>query len=370
MNAQSVIPAVDAMPLPAPYWLLKTLLIVTLILHLIAMNMMLGGVFMAFAAKIKSNKSEHFKKLFGDLSKKIPTLVAATVTLGVAPLLFLQVIYGQFFYTSSVLMGWFWFSVVVILIFAYYGFYYVAIKQETPSVKWIFFFSGILILLIGFFLSNNMTLMLEPSKWLAMYKKNPDGVNLNFSHAPLIPRYLHFLIAASAVGGLFTAILGVIKWDSDREYSHFLINAGSKWFWVSTLLQIVIGFVFLFSLPKDKTMLFMGGNAVATISFVVGLLGAVATIYFAVKVPKKSDPRKSVVWTASVTGLIIILMILGRDVLRNEYLKLYFKPENFVVSTQWTVMILFLILFIAGIALWLLMMKKYFSAKQTANEAD
>ncbi len=369
MNVQSVIPSVDAIPLPAPYWLLKTLLMVTLILHLIAMNMMVGSIFLAFAAKIKSDKNRYFKQLFTDLSTKIPAFVAATVTLGVAPLLFLQVLYGQFFYTSSVLMGWFWFSVVVILVFAYYGFYYVAIKQQTPSVKWVLLFSGILILIIGFFLSNNMTLMLEPAKWAALYKKNPTGVNLNLSHAPLIPRYLHFITAAVAVGGLLTAFLGLFKWKTDREYSKFLIAVGSRWFWVTTLIQIVIGFLFLFSLPKDKIMLFMGKNLVATTAFLIGIVGSIITIYIAYKVPQKEDPRKSIITTASITGLIIISMVFGRDVLRNEYLKLYFKPENFVISTQWTVLLLFLIFFIAGVVLWGLMLKKYFFNKNAIKQS-
>jgi len=370
MNVQSVIPSVDAIPLPAPYWLLKTLLIITLILHLVAMNIMLGSIFLAFAARIKSNKSEFFKKLFADLSKKIPTFLAATVTLGVAPLLFLQVIYGQFFYTSSVLMGWFWFSIVVILIFAYYGFYYVAIKQETPSTSWILTFSGILILIIGFFLSNNMTLMLDPGKWAAMYKNHPTGINLNFSHTSLIPRYLHFVFAAISVGGLFTAILGIFKWESDKNYARFLIATGSKWFWISTIIQILIGFVFLISLPKEKMLLFMGGNPVATISFALGIVGGIAAIYITYKAPQKEDPRNSIFTASGIIAVLIIFMVLGRDVLRNEYLKLYFHPENFVISTQWSVLILFLILFVAGVVLWILMLKKYFFFKPIIKKSE
>ena len=45
---------------------------------------------------------------------------AAEYRAGVAPLLFLQTLMGQFFFTSSILMGWGWFSVVVVLIFAFY----------------------------------------------------------------------------------------------------------------------------------------------------------------------------------------------------------------------------------------------------------
>jgi hypothetical protein len=33
------------------------------------------------------------------------------------------------------------------------------------------------------------------------------------------------------------------------------------------------------------------------------------------------------------------------------------------VQTQWDVLLLFLFLFVAGVALWIVMMKKYFSIK-------
>ncbi len=40
-------PAVDPIPLPAPIWLLKLLHIVTLSLHFVAVEMLLGGLLLA-----------------------------------------------------------------------------------------------------------------------------------------------------------------------------------------------------------------------------------------------------------------------------------------------------------------------------------
>jgi hypothetical protein len=40
-------PAVDPIPLPAPIWLLKLLHIVTLALHFVAVEMLLGGLLLA-----------------------------------------------------------------------------------------------------------------------------------------------------------------------------------------------------------------------------------------------------------------------------------------------------------------------------------
>lgn len=50
-------------------------------------------------------------------------LVAFTVNFGVAPLLFVQVLYGHLFYASSILMAVFWLAVIPLLIAAYYAAY-------------------------------------------------------------------------------------------------------------------------------------------------------------------------------------------------------------------------------------------------------
>ena len=55
MNAY---PAVDPIPLPAPVWLLKLLHIVTLSLHFVAVEMLLGGLLLAIVFSLFS-KSAH-----------------------------------------------------------------------------------------------------------------------------------------------------------------------------------------------------------------------------------------------------------------------------------------------------------------------
>jgi hypothetical protein len=44
---------------------------------------------------------------------------------------------------------------------------------------------------------------------------------------------------------------------------------------------------------------------------------------------------------------------------QRPYLKPYFHPGRFVVQTQWTVLPLFLVLFMGGEVLWLGMLKRY-----------
>jgi predicted membrane protein len=58
-----------------------------------------------------------------------------------------------------------------------------------------------------------------------------------------------------------------------------------------------------------------------------------------------------------------------RDILRDAYLKPYFHPQELAVKTQWSPLLLFLGLFLAGIALWIVMLMRYgFFTKAKAAE--
>ncbi len=109
-----------------------------------------------------------------EFSYKWPYTIAFAVNMGVAPLLFVQVLYGQFIYSSSIMMAVWWLSIVVLLILAYYSAYIYDFKFDVLSGLRIFMIEisvGIL-LFVGFLFTNNMTLMLQPDKWSAFFN-NP-----------------------------------------------------------------------------------------------------------------------------------------------------------------------------------------------------
>ncbi len=361
MMQPSLIPTVDPNPLPAPYWVFKLLLIVTFVLHIIAMNFMLGGAVLALASKWRSKTGEAANRIFFDLAKKLPVLLPATITLGIAPLLFVQVLYGRFFYTSSILMAWPWFLVLVFLTVAYYGYYYISFRSghDTGTASKVLLGSTILIFLIGFVFSNNITLSQTPARWGAKYFADPGGWNLNLSEPTLIPRFLHFFVAAVAVGGLLLVFMALANWKRDREYARQLLQFGGKAFMYATMAQIVVGVVFLVSLPRDMRMLFMGDNPLATLLLLVGLLGAIAAIFVMSDALRKESIRVAAYYVPGIVAVVIAGMSVMRDILRDAYLKPYLHPEEFAVKTQWSVLPLFLALFVAGVILWLVMMRRY-----------
>ena len=366
-----MIPTIDPNPLPAPYWVFKLLLVVTFFLHILAMNFMLGGAALALVARWRKKTNAYGNRIFVDVAKKVPVLMAATITLGIAPLLFLQVIYGQYFYTSSILLAWPWFLVIVFLIAAYYGFYFVANRAEKRprGTGTVMLSSVALVLLIGFIYTNNITLSQTPSRWAATYFAGASGWHLNLGEPTLVPRYLHFMTAAIAVGGLMLVLIAWAKWKKDAEYAKAIFQFGGKAYMYATMTQFAVGIWFLISLPRDLRMLFMGDNPLATGLLMFGIAGAGVALFLMSGALRKENIRMAALGVTGLTALVILTMSEMRDILRDGYLKAYFHLNEFSVKTQWSPLLLFLGLFVAGIALWVVMMMRYgFFKKADAAE--
>ncbi len=317
-------------------------------LHLILMNAMVGTTAIAAYALLRND--ETMRKLSLELAKVIPFLIAFTVNLGVGALLFLQVTYGQFFYTGSILMGVYWLAVVPLLLLAYYSAYLFDFKfsrMNKISAIFLICLPLIIFLSIAFIYSNNMTFMLDPESWKA-YFDTQNGTVLHWGHRPLIPRYLHFVTGGIAVGGLFVALFATLRKTMDPAVQAAAMKIGMRVFTALTGVSILFGFLFLATLPRPMLLLFMGGNVVATVVFAVGMALALLVVV-------AGGSRK--VWLCS--GLVIPLMFsmtYMRDVVRTAYLKPYFSTGSLSVVPQYGAMSMFLIALLVGLITitWLL----------------
>ena len=335
-----LIPTPDTIPTHWGYF--QFFLLLTFPLHLLFMNALLGSSVIAIYMHLKGTTQS--QALAYELAKVIPLLIALTVNLGVAPFLFLQVLYGHFIYSSSVLMGMFWLMIIPVLLTAYYAAYWYDFKFFTLGRYGAAILSFALLgfLYIGFMLSNNMTLMLHPETWGA-YLDNSRGTILNTADVTLWPRYLHFMIGGTAVGGLFVSLYG--RWITcrDRLLGDYASAVGMKLFLGVTLVQIAIGIWFLLALPKSQMMLFMGDNNLATLCFVTALLLLVTLLITAFK--------KMIYTTTAILFGLVCTMVFMRDFVRSGYLQEYFNVEMLKVAPEYSPLILFLVTLVVGLAL-------------------
>jgi hypothetical protein len=353
--ASTVMPHADPVPLPGPAWLMWFLLLLTFFLHLLPMNLILGGSVIGALAHRRGRRQDapHHRELAAWLGKAMPVAVAATVTTGVAPLLFLQVLYGRLFFTSTILMGWFWMAVIVLLIVGYYGTYVVSFRRQREDgggggLRWLV---TLLFLSIGFFITNNMTLMLRPGTFVNTYLASARGFHLNFGDPSLIPRYLHNVIGALAVAGMVVAILGLVRRRKQPEFGGWALRYGSLWFVVATGLNMVVGFILLVTLPRDTLMRFMGQDLVGTIALSLGFMMAVGALVMMLLATQRDEPAglmKGSVWSLLLT---LVAMVLVRDQVRQGALEAAgFEVQAWVVP-QWGPILIFAVLLVTAIAL-------------------
>jgi len=349
-----LIPTPDT--IPAPAWLFWLLGVVMFMLHILVINTLLGSSIIILIGRLFGKNAPSQQGLASNVAVKSMGLFAFGINLGVAALLFLQVLYGHFIYTSSVLMAVYWIIVIPLLIIAYYaGYMHIRLSEKAPiiSVISLIISTGIL-LYIGFAFVNNMTLMLMPDKWGA-YFANRGGTILNVSDPIFWPRYLHFIIASVAVGGLFLALVQNYRAKQGVEGADIRSKNGLKIFAWATLVQVLVGLWFLISLPRDIMLSFMGGNIIHTTILALAFLLALSVIYTAF--------RGKLNITLYHLLAIVLLMVLNRSNLRALYLQDVFSFDSLTLNPQYGVLALFLLVFVIGLGVVYYMIKLVLKAQ-------
>jgi hypothetical protein len=354
MDVVSLIPTPDAIPV---HWFwLHLLLTLTTFLHFVAMNIMLGSGFIAFTAPFW--RGNDVMPLNAHIAKTLPYSIAFTINLGVAPLLFLQVLYGQFLYTSSILMAVYWLSIVGMLIVSYYAAYIYRLIDDRAGMGRLFIGASLLLLLgVSFLFSNNISIMQMPEVW-SNYFSDRTGWLMNLNDSALIPRYLHFVASAVAIGGLAIALYFEIRKRRGSSDGEEWIKLGCNWFTGATVINFGIGFWFLGALPEVA----YDPSTLAGKIFFILIIGSVATIIPSVVYAQTGRIISATVWALAT----VLLMTLARDFLRLTYLKPYFSLSDLPYVPQYSSFIVFLLAFVGGIYIVTWMLKTVWNTKEVA----
>lgn len=349
-----LIPATDLIQVPWPVFM--ALLLLVLPIHLLLMNAMLGATGFALFGRLHPDPAAH--RMAQYLGRVLPVLVALAVNFGVAALLFVQVLYGHMLYTSSILMGVFWLSVIALVMTAYFAVYHFDFRLEKIGRRacWSAALALVLFLVVPFFFTNNMTLMLRPETWTA-YFKNPGGTLLNLSDPTLWPRYLHMVTGALAIGSLFVAAFGRLYIEKrDPQAAALAVRTGLKLFAWLTVVQIVLGLIFLILLPQEVRALFMGKSLPATLIFLAAFALALVAVAQAFRARLGS--------TAVFAVVVVVLMTFMRSWVRMGYLHPEFTLDRLELVPQYSPLVLFLATLLVGAALLVWLVRSYMAASR------
>jgi hypothetical protein len=350
MDPVRLIPYPDI--LPAPWGLFYILLVITFTLHLILANVMLGGGIVALASEWLKRRGEKDNGLnvHKEIAPKLPMTIALTVNLGIPPLLFLQILYGNFIYVSTMLMAVYWLSIFVLIILAYYGAYLYNLKYDRlgASRVWVIGISVLMLLAVGFFFTNSLLIMTDPKVWPSYFDR-PSGALIHFGEASLIPRYLHFVISSVAVGGLAMGLLGWWRTRKGDAQGGASLSRGLRLYAGATLVQFLVGALYLGTLPNQVLARVAFEDTVAMAVFVISIATALSSILYSM-----SDKP----WHTAVCAVVtIFFMVLFRYAVQNAYLETYLSAVRPEVVHQLGPMALFIAALIGGTAVVVYLLK-------------
>ena len=135
----------------------------------------------------------------------LPFMLGAAITAGVAPLLFVQILYQERFYTANLLLGHRWLAVIPALILGFYALY---LAKSERAARWparwraaVPTVAALCFVFVAWSWTELHLLQLRPDRWAAMYG---EGAMLHVE-PQLAPRLLLWLglalpTAAAIVG--------------------------------------------------------------------------------------------------------------------------------------------------------------------------
>lgn len=343
----SLIPALDPAALPGPPWLFHVLWVITFLVHLVFVNMVMGGSVLAALVGSGRAGAREIQAFFVEVNG---WAISFAITFGIAPLLFMQVLFGRFFYTATILVAWWWLGMLGILTVGYYLNYIAKARLKAGrGARLILIIEAVCFLKIAAIQVAINLLHLQPGRWELVAQQTWAAL-LDPTFAP---RFLHFVLAAIAMAGAVLAFVATRRAATmdDREACLGMARFGLRAAFVASALELVDGFWLLLALPRDVLTAFMRGGAATMIPLTVGILLGVLLLVVLSRITDPLAQTKDVRRVAELLVGAVVFMVLTRHQLRGLYLAPWRVDERVTVATQWGPLALFLVVFVACVGL-------------------
>lgn len=209
--------------LSGPTTLYLALYVLSLVAHVVFMNYTLAGTVLLGAETLRGRAAG---PVAATLREWLTVALSMAITAGVAPLLFVQILYREGFYTANLLLGVRWMLVLPVLIVGFYLLY----AAKTPRVRTrpglgvaVSIAAVLCFVFVGYSFTENHLLSQTPEAWTSFYG---SGSPAWFSPA-ILPRYAMF-----ALGAIPTMTL-LLAWQLRAEPS---VHKRLSWIGVAGLV--------------------------------------------------------------------------------------------------------------------------------------
>jgi hypothetical protein len=337
----------DPFGLPFYAWMFQGLLVLTFALHILVVNLAVGGIAVAMYCHFKGGA--YRQRLANALAKAGTINLSVAIVLGVAPLLFVQVIYDPFWYASNSLSAWWAMAFLLAVAIAFLALYVFYLKRQKNPDSWGGYavLSLVAVVAAGIIISALSVQALVPGEWLKWYTRygelHTTGTGLYHFE---VGRFLHFMAPAFINTGIFMMLYAWYfraRADRDDAYLDWVGRAGVRLAKIAVMIEIVTGLWWLVALPRNLHFMrdpYMWAGA------------GLGMILLAVLYRAARNPDRFALPLAAFSLVTVLVMSIAREVLRMSYLGLYnYSIYDCKVNLDWGSTALFLATFVLGLVI-------------------
>lgn len=318
--------------------------VVVFALHIFAVQLMLGASGISIYGAYSNDAN--WRRLSLAMLDVAKIAVSVAIVVGVAPLLFVQVVYDPHWYVSNVLSANWVIGFIVLLIVGYwfmYMFYFKNYNKDysrPPKSRWSMVVSIAILLVVGFIMHMLTYQMLAPDQWQQWYMTNGQVDTTGSGiHDYNLWRFFFFIsMSVPVVGGWIVAYRRFFtpRADIDQTYLDWAGSLGVKLMQIGSGIALVFFIGWMMTLPEHTASFAWSIWAIAAAVAIIGY-GAMAVL---VKGKMHQWGYLTPV-VAVVVGLVIALM---REIYRFNVLNGVFQynPFDYPVNMDWYSTILFL----------------------------
>lgn len=320
----------DPMAMPAPPEIMMFLLGLTFVVHISLLGLLFSSLWARAGAEWGS------RRVYDSLRVHRAGVVGSsmTITMGVPPLLFVQILYEKYFYSSSISIGFPWLAVVGYLLIGFYAMYWTQwswMRNSGPSLSGkIFWIITVLsVIAIGFTYSWNHLKSISETPW-----------NNTVSHMAAMHRLLGYFGAGLIASGAWGAWFGS-NWRTDRQ-----IPKGAAW-------AAIVGGAGLSVWALTSRFATSGAYNLAHLFIYAGTIVAILAGVISIAANKTVIAR----WLMTLAAPIGTLgLFIQREASRLETMRPYYDPFTLPTRTQWSTVAMFVVALLAGVGvlIWLL----------------
>lgn len=375
MEAQMLVDQTVASGLPSPDWFVlfvQFFKVLGFTLHLVPMNLWYAGIMVALLLQLRGG--DHGSRFASRLMKQMPVIVALGVNFGVVPLLFTQFAYYRVFYPATILMAWFWLAIIALLIPAYYGVYIYAtgLRENgaglTPWKKAAGWCAAIFFIVIGFLFTNGFSLMAHVEAWPELWLNSNTGgaalgTALNVADPQLWPRWLLlFGLALTTTAAWMRLDAAWLAGKESNEYKQWASRFAAKLHTVGMVWFAAAGSWYAFGTWTSEVQTAMSEGPRHALTIVTAMSPGLPWVLLWVY---RSRPASRTV--ALLIGLaqfgVLAVNAISRQVVQDLSLRGYLDvadqlgdAADQLADVQWSPLIAFLVLFVAGlgVVVWMI----------------